>query len=121
VVQAIAKFKVHIRITSQNRENLVGLLNTQAEAHFSAKSVKDAVLVSYDAMQKDPTGESFGVFIPVKEPGKARPEPKFQPCKFGVDNGIEVEVISGLAEGQEVYIKLPMKTDREKKEEAETD
>jgi len=116
-LQAIATFKVWIRIVSDNRDKLVGLLNTQAEAHFTAKSVRDAVLVSYDAIQKDPNGEGFGVYVPVTKPGESRPEPEFRPCKFGVDNGIDVEVIKGLKEGEKVYTKLPRKTRREQEAE----
>jgi HlyD family secretion protein len=117
VIQAIATFKVKIRITSENRTQLVGLLNTQAEAHFTAKSVRDAILVSYDAFQKDPNGEGYGVYVPWMPPGKAKLEPKFKKCVFGVDNGVDVQVISGLKEGEEVFTKLPQKTEREKQAE----
>jgi HlyD family secretion protein len=110
----IAKFKVRIRINSDNRDKLVGLLNTQAEAHFTAKSVRDALLVSYDAIQKDPNGEDYGVYVPFTPPGKDKAEAKFKKVKFGVDNGVDVEVKEGLKEGDVVYTKLPQKTQKEK-------
>jgi len=117
VVQAIATFKVWIRITSETRDKLVGLLNTQAEAHFTAKSVRNAILVSYDAIQKDPDSEAHGVYVPEVPPGKTQPEPKFKLCDFGDSNGIYIEVRKGLKEGDVVYTKLPQKTRREKEAE----
>lgn len=131
----VATFKVWIRIVDPpeskattkpatgekkigKKEQLVGMLNTQAEAHFTAKSVRNAVLVSYDAVKKNPDGEDYGVYVPVIKPGSTRPEPVFVRCKFGADNGIEIEVRSGLKKGQEVYTKLPQKTEKQEREEA---
>lgn len=118
-IGGIATFRVWIRITSDNREKLVGLLNTQAEAHFTAKSVQDALLVSYDAIQKDPKSEGYGVYVPDRRPD-GRIVAKFVPCRFGHDNGLEIEVREGLNEGDEVYTKLPQKTRREKEAEGES-
>ncbi len=115
--QAIATFKVWIRITSENRHELVGLLNTQAEAHFTARSVTNALLVSYDAFRKNPNGEGFGVYVPVNRPGQTREGWEFRPCRFGADNGIDVEVLEGLAEGEEVFTVLPVKTEKERRAE----
>lgn len=119
--RAIATFRVWIRLTSDNRDRLKRVLNTQAQAKFMAKSVRNAVLVDYEAMKKDPNGEGYGVFIPVVPPGQTRPEPKFVPCQFGVDNRVQVEVIEGLEEGQDVYTQLPKKTRKEQEEEQEAD
>jgi len=119
ISQAIATFKVHIRITSDNRDKLVGLLNTQVEAQFTVRSMSDVVLVDYDAVHKNPDGEGYGVYIPVKKPGQAKPEPEFRLCKFGPDDAIDVAVLEGLEEGQKVYTKLPQKTRKEQREEAE--
>jgi HlyD family secretion protein len=115
ISQAIATFKVWIRITSDNRDELIGLLNTQAEAHFTAKSVTDAVLVSYDAFHRNPDGDGFGVYVPKGEDDR---DYEFRECKFGVDNGIDVQVIEGLDAGEWVFTKLPKKTEREKEEAA---
>jgi len=117
LMQAIATFKVWIRITSDNKQELIGLLNTQAEAHFTVKSVTDAILVSYDAIKKDPNGEGYGVFVPVTNPETHKRDYEFRACKFGIDNGIDVEVIEGLQPGDEVYVRLPQKTQKEKEAE----
>jgi hypothetical protein len=114
----VATFQARIKITSSNWRKLIGLLNAQAEAHFTAKSVRNAVLVKYDAVQKNPNGDDYGVFVPVTKPGAERPEPKFVPCKFGANNGIDIQVTSGIEAGQKVYTKLPQKTDREEREES---
>lgn len=121
LVAAIATFKVWIRITSPNREKLIGLLNTQAEARFSVKSVTNAVLVSYDAMKKNPEGEGYGVYTVVKTPQPGKPKYEFRLCKFGIDNGIDVEVLEGLEPGEEVYTVLPQMTQREREAQGSDD
>lgn len=115
--QAIATFKVWIRIISDNRQKLVGLLNTQAEAHFTVRSVRDAILVSYDAIRKDPNSDHYGVFIVTRNPVTGRPDSEFRRCTFGIDNGIDAEVIEGLAEGEKVWLQLPQQTEKEKEAE----
>ncbi len=119
IVQAIATFRVRIRVTSPNRDKLVALLNTQVEAQFTVHSLRDAVLVSYDAIQKNPDGEGFGVFIAVQQPGQQKAEPVFRRCRFGPDNAIDVAVLEGLRPGEEVYTKLPIKTEKERKQEGQ--
>ncbi|HOB74898.1 MAG TPA: HlyD family efflux transporter periplasmic adaptor subunit [Phycisphaerae bacterium] len=113
-VAGVATFKVWIQIVSPNRDKLIGLLNTQAEAHFTAKAVRNAILVPYDAVQKNPHADGYGVYVPVPRPNSNVREPKFVPCKFGADNGMVIEVREGLQEGQEVYVKLPPRRDDQK-------
>jgi len=117
LMQAIATFRVWIRIASDNKSELIGLLNTQAEAHFTVKSVTDAILVSYDAIKKDPNGEGYGVYVSVMNPVTGKPDAEFKRCQFGIDNGEDVEVIEGLGEGDKVYTRLPQKTEKEKQAE----
>ena len=114
IVRAIATFNVRIRVIGDNRQKLTKVLGTQAQATFTAKSVTDAVLVKVEAMKPNPSGEGYGVYIP-GEPGTKDYE--FVPCKFGSDNRVEVAVIEGPESGQKVYLQLPIKTHREKKEE----
>jgi len=118
--RAIATFKVWIRVTSPNRDKLKKVLNAQVQANFTARSVSNALLVNYEAMKPDPGGEGYGVYVPEKVPGTSDEKPKFVPCEFGVDNRVDVEVKKGLQEGQRVYTKLPLKTEREKKRERES-
>ena len=113
LVQAIATFKVRIKITSENRPKLIGLLNTQAEAHFKVNSVRNAVLVSYDAIKKDPNGDRYGVYVQVTDPATGKAKAEFKKCKFGLDNGIDAEVVEGLDVGVKVYTVMPQQTRKE--------
>lgn len=115
--RAIATFKVWIKVTSPNRDKLKQVLNAQVQANFTARSVSNALLVSYEAMKPDPGGEGYGVYVPEPVPGTSEEREKFVPCEFGVDNRVDVEVKKGLTEGQRVYTKLPLKTERQKKRE----
>ncbi|HSW44664.1 MAG TPA: HlyD family efflux transporter periplasmic adaptor subunit [Phycisphaerae bacterium] len=114
LVQAIATFKVWIQIASENRDKLVGLLNTQAEAHFKVRSVSNAVLVSCDAIMTDSGSDRSGVYLVIEEPDTKRRWYKFQPCQFGISDGLDVEVIEGLKAGQAIWTQLPLQTDKEK-------
>lgn len=117
IVQAIATFRVRIRITSPNRDKLAALLNTQVEAQFTVHSMRDAILVSYDAIQQSPDGEGFGVYVPVINPEQTQPEPVFKRCRFGPDNAIEVAVLDDvLKPGDEVYTRLPVQMDRDRRQ-----
>jgi HlyD family secretion protein len=119
VIRAIATFKVWIRIVSDNAGRLKHVLNSQAQAKFTAKSVKDAILVDYEAMKAAPNGDGYGVYIPVEQPEPNEDPYEFVACSFGVDNRVQVEVLEGLEEGQKVYTELPRKTHAEQKEEEE--
>ena len=57
--------------------------------------------------------------MPVTNPDTGKRDYEFRPCKFGIDNGIDVEVIEGLQPGDEVYVRLPQKTQKEKEAEEE--
>ncbi|NLX12165.1 MAG: HlyD family efflux transporter periplasmic adaptor subunit [Phycisphaerales bacterium] len=123
IVQAIATFRVRIRINSPNRDKLAALLNTQVEAQFTVHSLRDVLLVSYDAIKPNPDGEGFGVYVPVQTPGQPRPEPMFKRCRFGPDNAIEVAVLEVLDNemlkpGDDVYTRLPIKTEKERRQES---
>jgi multidrug efflux pump subunit AcrA (membrane-fusion protein) len=117
--QAVATFQVRIRLTSENRDKVRHLVNMQAEAEFTSVPMKDVLLVPYEAVRRGP-GDDLGVYVPVpKEDGRGE-RPKFVPCKFGPDNGIDVVVLKGVEDGQRIYTKLPIKTQREREaEEAE--
>lgn len=114
VMRAIATFKVWIRIVSDNKYLLERVINSQAQATFTSKSVTDAVLVDYEAMKPDPTQDGgYGVYVPTTGPDGEPGKPKFVPCKFGVDNRVEVQVIEGLDAGQKVYVKLPLRPEED--------
>lgn len=107
-IQNIVTYLVDIRVTSDNWKKLALTLGMQADVKFTAQAVKDAILVPHDAIRTGPSGE-LGVYIPEKVPDKPEPRPKFVACRFGLDNGLYAELISGeeIKEGAEVYVELP--------------
>lgn len=121
--RGITTFKVWIRVRGDNVEKLTGLLNTQADARFTVQAVTDALLVNWDAMRPNPDGDGFGVYVPVRKPGSDVEEPEFRLCRFGLNDGMYAEVLEGLEEGEEVYVRLPIKTERQRRaaEEAEAE
>ncbi|MBN1488368.1 MAG: HlyD family efflux transporter periplasmic adaptor subunit [Phycisphaerae bacterium] len=118
VRQAVGTFEVRIRIISENREKIRNLVGMQAEAEFTSVSMQNSLLVPYEAVRRSSSDE-LGVFVPVQRPGQEGEVPEFRACTFGPDNSIHVVVLEGLEEGQRVYTKLPVKTDKEKEAEAD--
>jgi HlyD family secretion protein len=107
-IQNIVTYLVDIRVTSPNWRKLALVLGMQADVEFTAQAVKDALLVPHDAIRTGPSG-GLGVYVPFKAEGQTEARPQFVPCRFGLDNGLYAELISGegIEEGTEVYIDLP--------------
>jgi len=108
--QSVVTYDVRIKLTSPNRYKL--LLGMQADAEFTLESV-DAIVIPVDAVrildgdtERGSKGER-GVWVPVKN-GGVSPGKQWRTCRFGLDDGAEIEVISGLKEGEEVFTKLPV-------------
>lgn len=105
--QSVVTYDVRIRLTSPNRYKL--LLGMQADTEFTSQSV-DAVVVPVDAVKildGDSGKGERGVWVPTDE-DKALPGKKWQPCRFGLDDGINIEVLKGLKVGDKVYTQLPV-------------
>lgn len=108
---SVVTYFVDILLTSPNRDKLA--LGMQADIEFIAQSVHKALLVRHDAICKEE--DKLGVYVPVKVQGRPEPEPKFVPCRFGLDNGLYAEVLEGdIKEGDRVYTKMPRSPDEEK-------
>ncbi len=111
--QSIVTYDVRIRLTSPNRYKL--LLGMQADAEFTSESV-NAVVVPVDAVKiidGDGGRGERGVWLPADD-SAAIPGKKWQACRFGLDDGIDIEVLKGLKEGQKVYTKLPIDLNKNK-------
>ena len=116
---AVVTYDVRIKITSDNRKELGGVLGLQAEVEFTTKSVKDVLLVSYDAVKQDPNGE-YGVYLAIPNPDGPGRKEQFRACRFGIDDGIHAQVLEGVEEGDPIYTRLPTKTRKQREaEEAE--
>jgi HlyD family secretion protein len=115
--QSVVTYDVRIKLTSPNRYKL--LLGMQADAEFTLEAV-DAIVIPVDAVrildgdtERGSKGER-GVWVPVKNGGGISPKKQWRTCRFGLDDGAEIEVISGLKEGEEVFTKLPVVLDKDK-------
>jgi len=107
--QSVVTYDVRIKLTSPNRYKL--LLGMQADAEFTLEAV-DAIVIPVDAVrildgdvERGSKGER-GVWVPVRN-GGVTPGRQWRTCRFGLDDGAEIEVISGLKEGEEVFTRLP--------------
>ena len=111
-IGAVQTYDVRIRITSPNRKMLGKVLGLQAEVKFAADSRTNVLLIPYDAARRD-ANDIEGVYVPVtNEAGEV--EDQFRPCRFGINNGMFVEVLEGLSEGEEVYTQRPRLTRRQR-------
>jgi HlyD family secretion protein len=111
--QNIVSYLVDILVTSPNSDLLKLTMGMQADVEFTAQSANNVLLVPHDAIRRGPGGD-LGVYVPEKgADGETRPE--FVPCRFGLDNGLYAELIEGedIVERTEVYVKLPMRFDRD--------
>jgi hypothetical protein len=57
------------------------------------------------------------VYVVTRNPTTGRPDYEYRVCRFGIDNGIDVEVIEGLTVGEKVWTQLPQQTEKEKEAE----
>ncbi len=104
----IVTYQVDIVLTSDNRDKL--LAGMQADVEFTAQSAYDSVLVPHEAIHRNEISDELGVYIPVDTPGSDEQDKKFIPCKFGLDNGMYAQVLSGVQEGDTVYTKVPRRS-----------
>jgi len=112
-LQNIVTYLVDILVTSPNSDLLKLTMGMQADVEFTAQSVHNVLLVPHDAIRRGPAGD-LGVYVPEKG-GDGEVRPRFVNCRFGLDNGLYAELIEGegVAEGTEVYIKMPTRFDQD--------
>ncbi|HWL94128.1 MAG TPA: biotin/lipoyl-binding protein [Phycisphaerae bacterium] len=104
-------FKVRIRLVGDDLQKLNGL---QADLEFETETKEDVVLVKNEALTSE--GRLCYVYVPYRESAGDRWDEKKVSVKIGATDGTFTEVISGVNEGDEVWIKRPEFTDKEKKE-----
>jgi HlyD family secretion protein len=103
-------FDVRVRLVGPELQHLVGL---QADLAFTTEKIENVVLVKNEALVSE--GRACFVFVPKKLSGGRWGEEK-KPVKIGVTDGTDTEVVSGLKPGEEVWVKRPKQTEREKQE-----
>lgn len=104
-------FDVRIRLLGDDIQKLMGL---QADLSFETKTKKDAVLVKNEALSSE--GRLCYVYVPYRDSDSARWDEKKVEVKIGATDGTFTEIISGVDEGQEIWIKRPRKTHKEREE-----
>lgn len=112
-VNNVTTYMVDIVLTSDNRSMLFP--GMRADVEFTAEHVAGVLLCPNEAIREGPTGK-LGVYIPKEGADPNAAETEFVPCVFGLDNGVYSEVKEGLAEGQEVYTKLPVDLDERREQ-----
>ncbi len=103
-------FKVRIRLVGEDLEKLNGL---QADLEFETETKRNVVLVKNEALASE--GRLCYVYVPHRESARDRWGEKKVPVKIGATDGTHTEIISGINEGDEVWIKRPQFTEKERK------
>ncbi|MCG3129165.1 MAG: hypothetical protein CHACPFDD_04075 [Phycisphaerae bacterium] len=110
---SVIQFNVHVVITDERRAKLP--LGAQAQVEFTVQSAKNVLVVPSDAVKSylDQTG--VWVSTPPAQ-GQIKKGKRFVPCRIGISDGENTELIAPLgdeklAEGTEVYTKIPRETD----------
>jgi multidrug efflux pump subunit AcrA (membrane-fusion protein) len=103
-------FDVRVRLVGDDLRKLVGL---QADLAFTTEKIDNVVLVRNEALVSE--GRSCFVYVPKQSSGGRWVEEK-KPVKIGVTDGTDTEVVTGLKAGEEVWVKRPKQTEKEKQE-----
>ena len=98
VVQNVTSFQVRIRILDDSQHRLKSGMNLTA--NFRVKDYTGALMIPTTAIVSQ--AEGMGVYL--LKPGE---QPEFQPIKVGATVGTQTQVLSGLAEGDRVFITFP--------------
>ena len=108
----VVTYLVDVVVVSDNKKML--LPGMRADAEFTSDHVENVLLVPNEAVREG-SGGKLGVYVPTDTPADDGNDYEFVACVFGLDNGSFSEVKEGLTEGSEIYTKLPVKTERQKK------
>lgn len=105
-------FRVRIRLFGEDVQKLMGL---QADLSFETKSQDDVLLVPNEALRSE--GTECYVWIPERKPGEKRDGTKKIWVTIGETDGVNTVIIDGLEEDDDVWIKTPILTQAERKDE----
>lgn len=104
-------FKVRIRLMGNDLQKLMG---QQADLDFETETMEDVVLVKNEALSSE--GRLCYVYIPHRESSRDRWGEKKVQVRIGKTDGTYTEIIEGINPGDEVWVKRPQMTDKEKRE-----
>lgn len=103
-------FNVRVRLVGDDLQKLIGL---QADLSFTTEKLDHIVLVKNEALFSE--GRDCYVYVPVKKSSGRWGEEK-KPVKIGATDGTFTEIVSGIKAGDDVWVKRPRETEREKEE-----
>lgn len=106
-------FNVRVRLVGEKLQELIGL---QADLSFTTEKLDNVVLVKNEALFSE--GRECYVFVPVKR-GSRWSEERVQ-VRIGATDGTFTEIVNGLEAGQEVWVRRPQETAREREEREQT-
>lgn len=113
-VGAAIAFRVRIRLFGDDQE-IQKLMGLQADLSFETKTQENVLLVKNEALASE--GRDVFVWVPWRESENERWDKKKVPVRIGDTDGTHTVILSGLKEGDEVWEKVPVKTEAEKREE----
>lgn len=100
-------FRVRIRLVGDDLTKLMGL---QADLSFTTETKKGVLLVKNDALTSE--GRKCFVYVPFRESESDKWGEKKIEVSIGSTDGTNTEIVSGLKEGEEVWIKRPVDMDK---------
>lgn len=101
VTQNVSSFEVRVQVEDKKGDQLRSGMNLKGE--FQVGAVKDALLIPTTSVVSE--ADQTGVFVPKPKGKEGRA--KFLPIKVGATVGSQTQVLSGLEEGDSVFITLP--------------
>lgn len=104
-------FNVRVRLVGDDLQKLIGL---QADLAFTTEKLENVVLVKNEALHSE--GRDCFVYIPKQISGSRRLGEEKVPVKIGTTDGTYTEIVKGIEPGQDVWVKRPRMTDREKQQ-----
>jgi multidrug efflux pump subunit AcrA (membrane-fusion protein) len=107
-VSGVVTYNIDVVLSGEGTKML--LPGMRADVRFTSEHVSNALLCPNEAIREGPMGK-LGVYVPKPGSSPQEHDVQFVPCLFGLDNGNFSEVREGLAEGDEVYTRLPRKRD----------
>ncbi len=116
-VGAAIAFRVKIRLFPNDggQDELQKLMGLQADLSFETKTQENVLLVKNEALASE--GRDVFVWVPWRENENERWDKKKVAVKIGDTDGTNTVILSGLKEGEEVWEKVPVKTEAEKQKE----
>lgn len=108
-VSNVITFDVRILLVGDDLYHLLGL---DGDVQFTADRVNGVLKVKNEALVSE--GKDVFVYVPWRENESATWDEKKVPVTIGMTDGNDTHIVTGLKEGDDIWVKRPQKTDREK-------